>query len=257
MNAERTDRDIFGKPPRGHPNWDHRRGEPRTFALAWTIFLMLSTLVMFASMSPALAVTLEIYRPATRILLTTITAGIVLIWPMVRLSQSRPPGSIAPHIARDLLIVLIPVQALIWPQTLRFLGGWPLGLCAAVAACQAAWAIVIGGLVTLALVYDPARGRVGTARGMWMMLLAVVVIGVPLVEVVLGAIGPGAITGSIPAVMASPLTAVYELIRDRAPGGPLPAEAAHWTAIGITALAGGIVWIAAWAVERALWPTRA
>lgn len=251
MNAKSADRDIFGKPPRHHPNWDHRRGEPRTFALAWTIFLMLSTLVMFASMSPALAVTLEIYRPATRILLTTITAGIVLIWPMVRLSQAKPTGSATPHLARDLLIVLIPVQALIWPQSLQFLGHWPLGLCAAVAACQAAWSLVIGGLVALALAFDPPRGRVGATRGVWMMLLAVVVIGVPLVEVLLGSIGPSVDDSSIPAMMASPLTAVYELIRDRSPGGPLSAEPAHWIAIGATSLAGGLVWACAWGVERA------
>jgi hypothetical protein len=243
------DRDLFGKAPRRHPNWDHRRGEPRTFALAWTIFLMLATLVMFASMSAALVVTVEIYRPATRILLTTITAGIVLLWPMVRLSQAAPSGSAAPHLARDLLIVLIPVQALIWPQSLRLLGGWPIERCAALAACQGAWAVVVGGVAALALALDPVGRRVGPARGVWMGLIAVIVIGVPLVQVGLGSIGAGATPTA--AMMASPLTGAWDLMENGEALRARPVAAAAWRAIGLTAFAGAAVWVAAWTAERA------
>lgn len=251
MTAKQVDRDIFGNPPRGRPNWDHRRGEPRTFALAWTIFLMLATLVMFASMSAALVVTVEIYRPATRILLTTIAAGVVLLWPMVRLSQSRPIGSATPHLARDLLIVIIPVQALIWPQALLLLGGWPLELCAAIAACLAAWAVVIGGLVALALALDPVRGRVGSVRAVWMALIAVIVIGVPLLQLGLGSIGTATDPTPVPAMMASPLAAVYELVREREAFISPAVIPAYWRAIGLTAFAGAAVWIGAWLAERA------
>ncbi len=252
MTARRVDLDLFGRPPRNHPNWDHRRGEPRTFALAWTVFLMLATLVMFASMSAALVVTADLYRPATRALLLTITAGIVLIWPMVRLSQERPYGSALPAASRDIIIVLIPVQALIWPQALHILGGWSLELCAAIAATQAAWAIVISGLIALALTLDPVRGRVGTARGFWMLLIAVLVIGVPIVELVFGSIGSGS-AGRDAGVgmMLSPLTAVFELIRVHAWPGSGSIHPSSWLAIGVTSLVGGGVWITAWSAQRA------
>jgi uncharacterized membrane protein len=252
MNARQVDRDLFGRPPRGHPNWDHRRGEPRTFALAWTVFLMLATLVMFASMSAALVVSADLYRPATRALILTITAGIVLIWPMVRLSQDRPFGSALPPAARDIVIVLIPVQALIWPQAHNLLGGWSLELCAAIAATQAAWAIIISGLIALALTLDPARGRVGTARGFWMLFVAILVIGVPLAELVFGSIGSSIARPLLEeGMMISPLTAVFELMRDHA-GPGLPAiRSGTWLAIGGTSLVGAAVWVTAWSLERA------
>ncbi len=252
MTEAAPDRDLLGRPPKRHPNWDHRRGEPRTFALVWTIFLMLATLVMFASMSAALVVTVDVYRPATRILLMTITAGIVLIWPMIRLSQARPYGSALPHVARDILIVLIPVQALIWPQALRLLGGWPLERCAAIAACQSAWALLIGGFLALGLTFDPV-GRVGPARGAWMAFFAAIAIGVPLVELAFGSIVlPGAHDlSSVVAMMMSPITAVYELVRETESTGDLAARTTQWTVIGATSFAGAVVWVAAWCVERA------
>jgi len=258
MTARQVDRDLFGRPPRGHPNWDHRRGEPRTFALAWTVFLMLATLVMFASMSAALVVTADLYRPATRALILTITAGIVLLWPMVRLSQARPYGSALPAAARDILIVLIPVQALIWPQTLPMLGGWSFEVCGAIAATQAAWAIIISGLIALALTLDPAKGRVGSARGFWMLLIAVLVVGVPIVELVFGSIGPGiADQFGESGMMLSPLTGVFALIEHHAGPGAAPIQPGSWLTIGVTSLVGGAIWITAWSVERARMQVRA
>lgn len=247
------DRDLLGRVPKRHPNWDHRRGEPRTFALIWTVFLMLATLVMFASMSAALVVTVDIYRPATRILLTTITAGIVLIWPMIRLSQVRPPGSVLPHAARDVLIVLVPVQALIWPQSLRLLGDWTLERCAAIAACQGAWAILVGGLLAMALTFDNQYRRVGTPRGAWMLLFAILAVGIPIVEFAFGSIvlPVDADAGSTLAMMVSPLTAVYELVQDHKAVGRLAVDPVQWSAIAGVSFCGGLVWIAAWRVECA------
>ncbi|KAA0212634.1 MAG: hypothetical protein DYG94_14450 [Leptolyngbya sp. PLA3] len=249
------DRDIFGRTPRAHANWDHRRGEPRTFALVWTIFLMLATLVMFSTLGAAHTVTIDIYRPAVRALLVTITAGMVLLWPMMRLSQEAPIRGIGASIAKDLAVVLIPTQALVWPQALRMLGGWPIGQTAALASCQAAWAVLVGGLLALALATD-ARPR-ELMRGLWMLAIVAIVILVPLVEILFGALRPLTIRGPEPAMMASPLLAVVELLRDRGVASPVATFASDWRAIGITSLAGAGLWMLAFMVEVARRPGRA
>lgn len=249
------DRDIFGRTPRAHANWDHRRGEPRTFALAWTIFLMLATLVMFSTLGAARTVTIDIYRPAVRALLVTITAGMVLLWPMTRLSQHAPLRGVGASVAKDLAVVLIPTQALVWPQALRMLGGWPVGQAAAVASCQAAWAVLVGGVVALALATD-ARPR-ELMRGLWMLAIVAIVILVPLVEILFGALAPLRTRGPEPAMMASPLLAIVELLRDRGASGPVATFPSDWRSIGMTWLAGASIWALACMVEVARRPRRA
>ncbi|MCL4221377.1 MAG: hypothetical protein KJZ65_08400 [Phycisphaerales bacterium] len=246
------DRDIFGRAPRAHANWDHRRGEPRTFALAWTIFLMLSTLVMFSTLGAARTVTIDIYRPAVNALLVTITAGMVLLWPMTRLSQDAPRHRVGASVAKDLAVVVIPTQALIWPQALRLLGGWPVGQAVAVASCQAAWAVLVGGVVALALATD-ARPR-ELMRGLWMLAIVAMVIFVPLVEILFGALSPLRVRGPEPAMMASPLLAMVELLRDRGTSGPVATFPSDWRAIGMTWLAGASIWALALMVEVARRP---
>lgn len=243
------DRDIFGRAPTRHANWDHRRGEPRTFALAWTIFLMLSTLVMFSSLGAARMVTMDVYRPAVRALLVTITAGMVLLWPMTRLSQESPRGSSGLAIARDLAVVLLPTQALLWPQSLPMLGAWPVGQTAALAACQAAWAVVVGGMVVLALGSD-ARPR-DLHRGLWMLAIVAIVIGVPTVQFLAGLFEPARSTQPNDAMMFSPLLATVELLRSRGLGGPIATFPSDWRAIGWTAGVGAGLWGLAWALEVA------
>lgn len=250
-----ADKDIFGRTPKRHTNWDHRRGEPRTFALFWTIFLMLATLVMFSSLGIARTVTIDIYRPAVRALLITITAGIVVLWPMTRLSQERPRRGAGTAIARDLAVVLLPTQALLWPQSLPMLGAWPVGQTAALAACQAAWAMVVGGMVALALTVD-ARPR-DLMRGLWMLAIVALAVGVPIVQFMFGAIEPLRSQGPNGAMMFSPLLSAGELLRDRGLVGTATTVPADWRAIGITAMVGVGLWVLTLVVEVVWGRTRA
>lgn len=243
------DRDIFGRRPKGHGNWDHRRGEPRTFALLWTIFLMLATLVMFSSLGVAGTVTIDAYRPAVRALLLTITVGMVVLWPMTRLSQERPQRGVAAAIARDLVVVLLPTQALLWPQALPLLGAWPVLQMAALAACQAAWALVVGGMLALALTVD-ARPR-ALMRGVWMLAMVGLSIGVPMAQFMLGVIEPLRSQGPNSAMMWSPVLAAGELLRDRGLVGPATTLPADWQAIGVTAMVGVGLWVVSLGVELA------
>ncbi len=63
-------------------------------ALAWALYLMLA---MMGSLLPAMTLGRfdpDVFRPAARILAAVIMVGLVVLWPMLRLSQ-RPAGGIA------------------------------------------------------------------------------------------------------------------------------------------------------------------
>src|SRR5947207_1904454 len=68
--------------------WAHRRGEPRIFAFLWTLFLFAATGFTFMAAVSMGGTSADVMRPATRALLAVTAAGVVLIWPMVRLSQA-------------------------------------------------------------------------------------------------------------------------------------------------------------------------
>src|SRR5437867_4288680 len=75
--------------PRPRPDpWSHRRGEPRLFAFLWTLFLFAATGITFMTAVSLGGNSADVMRPATRALLALTGAGVVLLWPMVRLSQA-------------------------------------------------------------------------------------------------------------------------------------------------------------------------
>jgi hypothetical protein len=231
------EKDIFGRVPRDRPDWSHRRGEPRVFALVWMLYLMGVTALMFASLSDAFFVSPAITRPAARGMLLATIAGVVLLWPAVRLSQ-RPAERPVRAVLRDLFVVLIPAQAVIWPHALRELGDWSMGVLLALAGVFAAWALVVGGLLAMA---DSGRGA-GRARWAWTLLLLGVCLGAPAYGVARGRLPmtPGPPPAARPGWMLSPLTAVLEVTRDReATDGGTRVSGTHWRLIAAPACVGG------------------
>ena len=231
------EKDIFGRVPKDRPDWSHRRGEPRVFALIWMLYLMGVTALMFASLSDAFFVSPAITRPAARGMLLATMAGMVLMWPVVRLSQ-HPAERPVRSVLRDLFVVLIPAQAVIWPHALRELGDWSVGVLLALAGVFAAWALVVAGLLAMA---DSGRGA-GRARWAWMLVLLVLCLGAPAYGVARGQfwMTPGPPPASRPGWMLSPLTAVLEVTRDRdASDGTTRASGIHWRLIGAAACVGG------------------
>lgn len=231
------EKDIFGRVPKDRPDWSHRRGEPRVFALVWMLFLMGVTGIMFASLSDAFFVSPGITRPAARGMLLATTAGIVLMWPALRLSQ-QPAERPVRFVLRDLFVLLIPAQAVIWPNALRELGDWPLLLLLALAAMQGAWALVIGGLIALADA-TAGRRRAPASRGLWMLAVIAVVLAAPLAGLWLNDPGGADPTVPRPGWMFSPFTAVLEITRERdAAGIPVSVTPIHFRLIAATACAG-------------------
>ncbi len=249
------ERDLFGNTPKGRADWSHRKGEPRVFALLWTAFLMAATLLMFASLSAAWVVTPESYRPAARTLLMVVSVGVVVLWPMTRLCQA-PPGQ-RPLWAtfKDMVVVLAPVQALVWPHALRILAGWPIEVVAGVSCVMIAWGVVAGGVLAVAQASAPRRAG-GGARWAWMLVFVALVVGAPAWLAWRGALRvdsvDGASVGTTLGWMFSAPTAVAELTRARVwTGRPASIGSMHWMAIGWTLCVGVALWAGAWGVGLA------
>lgn len=237
-----------------HDPWSHRRGEPRVFAFLWTIFLFAATAATFLAALSTGSATPDVMRPATRALLAITAAGIVLLWPMVRLSQRADPHPVG-GVVQDLVVVLIPSQAVVWPQWLAWLGRWPLEAIAAISAILAAWAIVTGGLLANAQLSHLSHERRQQAdvspRGWnaagWMAVFVAAAIGGTLAPLLAGS-ATVSITGQPQepvriSWMFSAVTAVYEVLRDRSwTGTPAAVSHEHWIAIAVTAGAGLLLW---------------
>jgi hypothetical protein len=238
--------------------WAHRRGEPRVFAFLWTIFLFAATATTFLAAVSAGYATPEVMRPATRALLAVVLCGVTVLWPMVRLSQAPDHHPIGATI-QDLVVVLIPAQAVIWPQWLGWLGRWPLPVISAVAALCVAWGLLTGGLLALAQTSHAlaaARRRPGQpARWMCAFIALSLAGAVPAAAMLSSSV---ASTDPIQepfraSWMLSPIPAIYELTRDRSWSGiSAVVTNEHWKAIGLTAAAAIPLWLAAIARSRGL-----
>ena len=240
------EKDIFGREPEGYDDWSHRRGEPRVFALIWMVFLMCVTGLMFASISDAFYVSPTITRPAARGMIVTTMAGLVLLWPAIRLSQ-RPAERPIRSVLRDLFVLLVPAQAVIWPNALRELADWPIDLLMTLAGSFVAWSVLIGGLLVMA---DSGRGA-GRHRGFWMLAVVLIAFGAPLAAVLTGNAGRALPDTPRPGWMLSPLTSVLEITRDRLVLGRTdPVAGAQWRVLFAVACAGGAFALlgAAWSV---------
>lgn len=245
-------------PRGGRDRYEHRRGEPRGFALIWTAFLVIGTMACFAAYGIGRGISPQGYANAARSLTSVLGLGISVLWPLVRLSQFPARGGGGSVVTRDLVIVLLPLQAVLWPQAL--VARWPVEVIAAVASCLGAWAAIVGALLAVALGgpdhrrdetgnrLDESRGRRVGPRWVVMLLLVVLVLAGP----VYWWLGPIVSGGDLPVSasfwsrMASPLTAPLELTRPAHwTGRAATVEDQHWRAIGFTLVVSGALWVIA------------
>jgi hypothetical protein len=243
--------------PKGEPDrWSHRRGEPRGFAVLWMCFLLISTLSVFMALGDPVRVTAEGYREGARMLVTVIAIGITVMWPMVRLSQVVPVGGGVIVVAKDLVILLVPLQAVLWPQVV--ITGWTVSAVAASDVLLISWALVIGAFLAIALgpgrrirlgeqKLDPDRKapRPGLERTFWMLALVVAILLGPFLLIWLQSIGRAqSDDAKLLLRMSSPLTAPWEMLKDRVWTGQHAAVgAAHWRATWMTACLAVSMWI--------------
>lgn len=243
--ADGAERDLFGKPPpKGHKDWSHRKGEPRMLAFLWCVVLLAATLLTFFIAGSGGLISPSSYRAAARGMLLVITLGLTVAWPVIRLSQNRPRGESGPVLVlKDLAVLLVPVQAVIWTQYL--IAGWSVSVLGAFTLGMIAWALVAGGLIALAV--GPAQRRPSPvpAAWFWALVLGGVILAAPAYLLSRGVI-QGELLHEAPGWlrMASPLTMVHELLQDRAGQGVIArVDGEHWRAIGFTAAGAGLAWV--------------
>jgi hypothetical protein len=174
---------------------------------------------------------------------------------MLRLSQRRPLGGGVRAVRRDLLVLFVPAQAVIWPQAL--LTGWSAEAVLVTALVQAAWVMGVGAIVAavlgpprfgavrrLALDEDPTDAPDLSRAAAMACVAALVAVG-PLLVLVLESVRPagGGLSPRSVAMLLSPLTVGWETLSDRVwTGSRTRIEPLHWRIAALTGAAGLACW---------------
>lgn len=210
--------------------WAHRKGEPRLFALGWTVFLMVAaTLTVMSSRIVSPAVPRHAF--GVRAMLVMAALGVCVLWPMTRLCQAPPKRPVRATVA-DIVVLLVPLQALVWP--LPLLANWGFDVAAGFALMYTSWALVIG----VAVLGGTWTRSVGD-RVVWMGACVVLTCAAPVARLLLPA-------GATPEAwgLASPLSGVFALTA--APSGFTPTmDGVEWAMVvaplGVAAVGWAVV----------------
>lgn len=226
----------------GADRWAHRRAEPRMFAAMWTFYLFVASVVSVGAAGVMGLVATDVYRPAARILVVITGAGVGVVWPLIRLSQAPPRRALRAAVV-DAIVVIMPVQAMVWPQGLDWMAAWPWSAVGTLAGVFAAWIVLVSALLAL---YFERLEAMGVAR--WGAMLGFVLLaGIgPGVSLLGWRAGPGE-TRVDAWMITSPVGSVWELVRDRAwTGSAALALPGHlWGAV-VAGLVGLTIWGALW-----------
>lgn len=210
------ERDLLGKePPGDHIDWSHRKGEPRVFAVLWMIYLLCATALMFSSISSGYSVSPSVSRPASQQMLVMVGIGIGILWPMVRFSQTIAPPSVVGASIRDMVVVMIPIQAVLWPQRLIVLGGWSADVVIALVLHFLAWGLVIAGMISIGSILISRSSSHLRMRMLVMVVTIFACIAAPLIEVFILKGAKLDATGANLGWMLSPITGILEITTDR------------------------------------------
>lgn len=250
-----ADRDLFGNASKEHANWNHRRGEPRMFTLLWMVYLMGATVLMFSAMASAYSISPEITRPAARSMLLVVIIGFSILWPMVRFSQSSSGLGQGRHVRsaiNDAFVLFVPMQAVIWPQTMPILAGWPIEVIAAISAMCLAWIMILAGVVALGLASIHRNQGQDRIRILWMLLVILIVFAAPMMgSFAMMGVGAGVAHPRV-GWLLSPVTGLLEIARDRRElGVSARVFAEHWRMIIALICVGTALLLIARALELA------
>lgn len=232
--------DLFGRAPVGRRDWSHRRREPRGLALAWTLYLMISTMVSLLPMVLSGQLGTDVYRPAARLMVVLVCVGVSVLWPVFRGSQPAQRAAPLLDVVRDMGVLLVPLLVLLWPQVV--LAGWPVSVVGCLSLALCVW-LLVSGVGLLWWHRFGGEGWIGRA------VLAGGVMGVawgaPLVLMLAGGLsveGAGAEPGA--GWMWTPLTAVWEVVRDRPWSGmPAAVSGGHWRVLGVQGALVGVAFV--------------
>lgn len=179
-----------------------------------------------------------------------VCVGACVLWPMIRLSQlfpqqQTPPTSATRALAHDMIVILFPMQMVIWP--LVVLAQWPVNIALGVAGVMGAWVLLMGGVLNLAmsgLGVGIAKQGSGIGRTLWMVLVIGLVLGLPIVRLTF--FNHPNIQLSEREQMLSPVLAVLRLTGSGTAGPQMPVSPVQWEMIGLVGVTGCVAWIWGW-----------
>jgi hypothetical protein len=169
-------------------------------------------------------------------MLLSMTIGLMIGWPLLRLSQRRPAYPLSQTVL-DLVVLLGLVQVVIWP--LRLVTNWTPIRTAAIDATVSGWVVLAGAIVAASISTEKIGPRIVA-----MVACLGLCIGGPALAWL------GVLTGinAQQLVDLSPLLA----IRTLGEGGASPPTDIQWRWIMLLCVADVAVWIAAWNSGRLL-----
>ena len=201
---------------------------PRGLILVASLWLVVSWTVAIGFRTPV-EPTSASYTPGVRLMLISAAIGLIIAWPLLRLSQTVTPFPIRQTVL-DLIVLLALLQVVIWP--LRLVTPWTPARTAALDATLMVWAVLAGAFVASAIGSQRSGPRNLAIAG----CISVCLIG-PLLAMVSFIVAPSAgLTHRL--LHLGPLLEVYAIGQ----GGGTSPGTAQWGWIGLVAFAGVVAW---------------
>jgi hypothetical protein len=200
---------------------------PRGLIFLASIWLIASWIIAIGLRAPVQPSSAT-YTPQVRLMLQCVVIGLMIGWPLLRLSQSKPALPVRQTLL-DLIVLMALVQVVLWP--LRLVTNWTPLRAAAIDATVCGWLLLAGAFV--------AAGLGSRTRGPHSLAM--------LACIALVLLGPAAawlgVVGGVDAmelIDLSPLMAVRTL----GEGGSAQLTPMQWRWIGLLGLADASVWLA-------------
>ena len=200
---------------------------PRALIFVASIWLIGSWMITIGFVPPVHPSSAS-YEPGVQQMLISLAIGLMVGWPLLRLSQAAH-GASRRQTVLDLVVLTSMIQVVLWP--LRLVTRWSLERTAAIDATLVGWMLVAGAIVAAAT---------ATANRGVRALAMIACLGLCLVGPALGALGVGGDLSAPALLELSPLVA----IRSLGDGGGAPLTALQWRWLGVLGAAGGLAWIA-------------
>jgi hypothetical protein len=206
---------------------------PRGLIFLASLWLIASWLLAIGVRTPVQPSSAS-YTPGVRVMLLCMTIGLMIGWPLLRLSQQATAFPVRQTLL-DLIVLVTLSQVVIWP--LRLVTPWAASRTAAIDATITGWLLIAGAVVAAAI----GTSRRGPRNVAMLACLAICLLGPAFAWV--GVItGLDAATGlrTMELIGLSPLVAVRTL----GEGGGSPIGEGQWRWIALLAVTDVAVWTA-------------
>lgn len=199
---------------------------PRTLIILAFLWLVISWMVAIGLRQPLLPSAAS-YEPSVRIMLISVSLGLMIGWPLLRLSETRSPWPIRQTLL-DLIVLLSMTQIVLWP--LRLVTTWSNERTLALDLVLIGWAALAAAVTAAAIGSDQRGPRI---------LAMLACVGMCLAGPLLAWISVGFGVNAFELVELSPLFAIHALTES---SGPILAP--QWMLITLLLIAAIAGWTA-------------